>query len=100
MSTLDMTDKAICAALSANTPLTHEQRAVLLTVVMDRARQDLDADRYRWLRGNGWGESAIYATGPKEWGVNGIALLCGDQLDGVIDGAIACGPERTNDEHS
>lgn len=47
-----------------------------------------DAERYRWLRGNGWAESAIYATGPKECGANGVALLCGDQLDGVIDGAI------------
>ena len=47
-----------------------------------------DAERYRWLRGNGWADATIYATGPKEWGANGVALLCGDQLDSVIDGAI------------
>ena len=47
-----------------------------------------DAARYRWLRDTGWAEPAIYATGPKEWGTKGIALLHREHLDGVIDGAI------------
>ena len=48
-----------------------------------------DAARYRWLAGNGWAEPAIYATGPREWGANGVALLAGPHLDAVIDGAIS-----------
>lgn len=47
-----------------------------------------DAARYRWLAGNGWADAAFYATGPKEWGVGGVALLSGPQLDAAIDAAM------------
>ena len=47
-----------------------------------------DAERYRWLAGNGWAEPALYATGPRGWGANGVALLAGPQLDDAIDGAM------------
>lgn len=48
-----------------------------------------DAERYRWLSGNGWADPAFYAIGPREWGCNGIALLAGPQLDAALDGAMA-----------
>ena len=56
-----------------------------------------DAARYWWLRGNGWIEPALYATGPKHWGANGIALLCGNQLDTAIDAAMSA--HQTGDTH-
>lgn len=44
MGTKDLTDKALVAALSANTPLTDEQRGVLVTVVVQRAKVDAEFD--------------------------------------------------------
>jgi hypothetical protein len=50
MGTKDLTDIALLDALSKNAPLTDEQRSVLMTVVMQRAKQDADADRWRFLK--------------------------------------------------
>ena len=77
----DMTDKAICAALSANTPLTHEQRAVLITVVIDRARQRLDADRFRLLL-NGPHNFGVFVCGPEGFPDDSIS---NDELRGALD---------------
>ena len=84
MSTLDMTDKAICAALSANTPLTHEQRAVLMTVVIDRARQDLDADRFRLLL-DGPHNFGVFVCGPEGSPDDSIS---NDELRAALDGLL------------
>ena len=67
-------------ALSKALPQSAEERL---------SKLEADAKRYRWLSGNGWADPAFYATGPREWGANGVALLAGPQLDAAIDAAMA-----------
>ena len=71
-------------ALSKALPQSAEERL---------SKLEADAKRYRWLSGNGWADPAFYATGPREWGANGVALLAGPQLDAAIDAAMAEGVE-------
>ena len=65
------------------------QALQILALTGEVAELAADAGRFRWLAGNGWAEPAIYATGPREWGANGVALLAGPQLADCIDGAMA-----------
>ena len=50
MGTKDWTDTALVECLSDNLPLSGEQRAILITLVVQRHKQDRDADRYRFVR--------------------------------------------------
>lgn len=50
MGTKDWTDTALVECLSDNLPLSGEQRSILITLVVERSKQDKDADRWRTLR--------------------------------------------------
>ena len=77
MGTKDWTDVALLEALHDNLPMTGEQRAILITLVVQRAKQDKDADRYRFVR-----------TADKV-GISAEAARDPDAYDAAIDAAMA-----------
>ena len=89
MGTKDWTDTALVECLSDNLPLSGEQRAILIGVVVERAKQDKDADRYRWLR-----DRAIWMDPPQQdgrmvWCVVGTSAAdCGPCDGGELDEAV------------
>ena len=79
MGTKDWTDTALVERLSDNLPLSDEQRAILVTLVVQRAKQDKDADRYRWLRNS----SRI----PRDADPDGHIVVCSGGGEDVLWGA-------------
>ena len=94
MGTKDWTDTALVECLSDNLPLSNEQRAILVGLVVQRAKQDKDADRYRYLRnripaeviGQVKSAAGCWIDGEDEEGT--LVLLTGDDADVAVDAAM------------
>lgn len=85
MGTKDWTAAKLVECLSDNLPLSTDQRAILVTLVMERAKQDKDADRYRWLRHGDNDEKCIEFGKDSRGTRDDVWLMRGEKLDAACD---------------